>query len=82
VSELDNQRRLRAEREKRKRRNGWYCLIAYCTITLIIGFYLGQGLNLFFQILLSILSVILLIIVYRYLIYNFFFKKKKRRISW
>lgn len=80
VSELDNQRRLRREREKRRIRNGWVCLIIYWPIILISAFYLGQSLNLFFQILLLILVLILLIIGY-YLVHKFFFKRRTTRFA-
>jgi len=78
---VEGYRHLRIKKEKKRRRYGWYCLIAYSTINLVIILYLGQNLNPFFQILLVILSFILLIIVYRYLIYKIFFKKKKPRSS-
>ena len=82
VSEMDNQRRLRREREKKRRRKGWICLITYSTIiSFITGGYLIQNQNLFFQILLSIIFVILLTVGY-YLSYKIFFKKKKTRISY
>ena len=80
MSEMDNQRRLRREREKKRRRKGWICLITYCTIISFVIGNLVQNLNLFFQILLLILLIILLLVGY-YLSHIIFFKKKKTRIS-
>lgn len=73
---MDNQRRLRREREKKRRRIGWIFLANYGIIILIIAFYLGPNLNLFVQILFIILSIVVF-----YLSNKIFFKKKKTRIS-
>jgi len=80
VSLLNKQRRLRIERQKKRKREGYLCMIIYTIISISIIVYLGWNLNIFYKILLSILSISLWIVIY-YLIYNFLIKNKKAKIS-
>ena len=74
---MDKQRRLRIEREKKRKRQGYFCFLNYSIISLMITIFLGWNLHLFLKILVAILSIILWIVVY-FLIEKNFIKKKSR----